>query len=119
MIYTSRLQRTEAVRWRGSPGRAIRADLRSRVLAAIDGGHPAKVVAELFQVSVSYIYKALGRRDGDRRDRGAAAAQPADAQARGPSRRDRGRGGARGRTSPWRSCAPGCWRPTGRGEPRA
>lgn len=37
-------------------------DLRGRVLAAIDGGLPAKAVAERFRVSVSYIYKALGRR---------------------------------------------------------
>ena len=33
-----------------------------RVLAAIDGGSPARAVAQLFQVSVSYIYKALARR---------------------------------------------------------
>jgi transposase len=32
-------------------------------LAAIDGGSPAKSVAQLFQVSVSYIYKALARRE--------------------------------------------------------
>jgi len=44
------------------PGRSYSADLRSRVLAAIDGGGPAKAVASLFQVSVSYIYKALARR---------------------------------------------------------
>jgi transposase len=31
-------------------------------LAAIDGGCRAKSVARQFQVSVSYIYKALGRR---------------------------------------------------------
>jgi len=43
-------------------GRAYSTDLRSRVLAAVDGGSPAKAVAQLFQVSVSYIYKALGRR---------------------------------------------------------
>ena len=43
-------------------GRSYSADLRSRVLAAIDGGGPAKAVAALFQVSVSYIYKALARR---------------------------------------------------------
>jgi transposase len=44
-------------------GRSYSADLRGRVLAAIDGGSPAKAVARLFQVSVSYIYKALGRRE--------------------------------------------------------
>ena len=43
-------------------GRCYSADLRSRVLAAVDGGLPARVVAERFRVSVSYIYKALGRR---------------------------------------------------------
>ena len=32
------------------------------MLAAIDGGVPARAVAERFRVSVSYIYKALGRR---------------------------------------------------------
>jgi transposase len=43
-------------------GQSYSTDLRSRVLAAIDGGIPAKATARLFQVSVSYIYKALGRR---------------------------------------------------------
>jgi transposase len=46
--------------WR--PGQSYSTDLRSRVLAAIDGGNPAKAVAQLFQVSVSYIYKAVARR---------------------------------------------------------
>ena len=45
------------------PGQSYSADLRSRVLAAIDGGNPAKAVAQLFQVSVSYMYKALARRE--------------------------------------------------------
>ena len=45
------------------PGQSYSTDLRSRVLAAIDGGGSAKAVARLFQVSVSYIYKALARRD--------------------------------------------------------
>lgn len=44
-------------------GQSYSTDLRSRVLAAIDGGNPAKAVAQLFQVSVSYIYKALARRE--------------------------------------------------------
>ena len=44
-------------------GQSYSTDLRSRVLAAIDGGSPAKAVARQFQVSVSYIYKALGRRE--------------------------------------------------------
>ena len=44
-------------------GQSYSADLRSRVLTAIDGGSPAKAVAQVFQVSVSYIYKALARRE--------------------------------------------------------
>ena len=44
-------------------GQSYSADLRSRVLAAVDGGIPARSVAARFRVSVSYIYKALGRRD--------------------------------------------------------
>jgi transposase len=43
-------------------GQSYSSDLRSRVLAAIDGGNPAQAVARQFRVSVSYIYKALGRR---------------------------------------------------------
>jgi transposase len=43
-------------------GQSYSTDLRSRVLAGVDGGMPAKAVAERFRVSVSYIYKALGRR---------------------------------------------------------
>jgi transposase len=43
-------------------GQSYSSDLRGRVLAAIDGGRQAKSVARQFQVSVSYIYKALGRR---------------------------------------------------------
>ena len=37
-------------------GQSYSTDLRSRVLAVIDGGRPAKIVARQFQVSVSYIY---------------------------------------------------------------
>jgi transposase len=44
-------------------GQSYSTDLRSRVLAAVDVGNPAKVTAQLFQVSVSYIYKALARRE--------------------------------------------------------
>ena len=83
-------------------GQSYSTDLRSRVLAAIDGGTSAKAAAQLFQVSLSYIYKALGRR-GEKRDRGPAAAQPADAQAGRPSRGDRGRGGVAAALSSWRS----------------
>ena len=43
-------------------GQSYSADLRSRVLAAVDSGTPARAVGERFRVSVSYIYKALGRR---------------------------------------------------------
>jgi hypothetical protein len=35
-------------------GQSYSTDLRSRVLAAIDGGSPARATAQLFQVSVSY-----------------------------------------------------------------
>ena len=37
-------------------------DLRDRVIAAGDGGLGVYAAAPLFRVSVSYIYKALGRR---------------------------------------------------------
>ena len=43
-------------------GQSYSADLRGRVLAAVDDGVPARTVAERFRVSVSYIYKALARR---------------------------------------------------------
>lgn len=43
-------------------GQAYSQDLRDRVLAAVDGGLPVSAAAPLFRVSVSYIYKALGRR---------------------------------------------------------
>ena len=44
-------------------GQSYSGDMRSRVLWAIDGGSPARATAQLFQVSVSYIYKALARRE--------------------------------------------------------
>lgn len=37
-------------------------DLRERVMSIVDGGMGAYEAAPLLQVSVSYIYKALGRR---------------------------------------------------------
>ena len=43
-------------------GKPYSQDLRERVIAAVDGGTGAYAVAALFRVSVSYIYKALGRR---------------------------------------------------------
>jgi transposase len=49
-------------RWYGGVGRAIWRNLRARILAAVDGGMAARAAAELFRVSVSYLYKALIRR---------------------------------------------------------
>lgn len=42
-------------------GRAYSQDLRERVMAAVESGTGAYAAASVFQVSVSYIYKALGR----------------------------------------------------------
>lgn len=46
--------------WRS--GQTYSEDLRARVLAAVDRGGRVYEMVELFEVSVSYIYKALGRR---------------------------------------------------------
>ena len=46
-------------------GQAYSEDLRERVLAAVDRGGRVYEIAPLFGVSVSYIYKALGRRRRD------------------------------------------------------
>ena len=48
-------------------GRAYSQDLRDKIMAAFDAGEPAREVAERFDVSVSYIYKAdlRRRRTGD------------------------------------------------------
>ena len=43
-------------------GVAYSQDLRERVMAAVDGGLGVYSAAPMFRVSVSYIYKALGRR---------------------------------------------------------
>src|SRR5580704_3272538 len=43
-------------------GRPYSQDLRERVIAAVDLGGRVYAIAPIFQVSVSYIYKALGRR---------------------------------------------------------
>src|SRR5712692_9348495 len=43
-------------------GQAYSQDLRERAIAAMDSGTGAYAVAAVFLVSVSYIYKALGRR---------------------------------------------------------
>jgi transposase len=44
-------------------GRAYSQDLRERVMAAVDSGTGAYAAASIFRVSVSYIYKVLGRRE--------------------------------------------------------
>lgn len=46
--------------WRS--GRSYSQDLRDKVMAAFDGGEPARSVAKRFAVSVSFIYKADLRR---------------------------------------------------------
>ena len=43
-------------------GKPYSQDLRDRVMAAVDSGTGAYAVATVFRVSVSYIYKALGRK---------------------------------------------------------
>jgi len=53
-------------------GRAYSQDLRERVMAAVESGTGAYAAASVFQVSVSYIYKALGRR----RTTGETSARP-------------------------------------------
>jgi len=53
-------------------GQAYAQQLRDRVLAAVDRGMGAYEAAPLFQVSVSWIYKALARR----RETGQSTARP-------------------------------------------
>lgn len=53
-------------------GKPYSQDLRERVLAAVDRGEAPSATARLFEVSVSYIYKALIRR----RTTGETAARP-------------------------------------------
>ena len=43
-------------------GKSYSQDLRDRVLDAVDGGMAVRQAAPLFQVSISFIYKALIRR---------------------------------------------------------
>jgi len=43
-------------------GQAYSEDLRARVVSAVDRGGRVYEIAPLFEVSVSYIYKALARR---------------------------------------------------------
>src|ERR1700677_706952 len=59
-------------------GAAYSQDLRERVISVVDGGMGAYEAAPLLQVSVSYIYKALGRR----RKTGETTARPSG---RGPT----------------------------------
>ena len=58
------------MRWRS--GRSYPADLRGRVLAAVDDGSAPRAAASLLSVSPSYVYKALARR----RDAGETEARP-------------------------------------------
>ena len=53
-------------------------DLRERVISVVDGGMGAYQAAPLLRVSVSYIYKALGRQ----RETGETTARPSG---RGPA----------------------------------
>ena len=59
-------------------GAAYSQDLRERVISVVDGGLGAYEAAPLLRVSVSYIYKALGRR----RSTGETTARPSG---RGPT----------------------------------
>jgi len=43
-------------------GKPYSQDLRDRVFLSVDGGTTVRAVATTFRVSVSYVYKALGRR---------------------------------------------------------
>jgi len=90
--------------WR--QGQSYSQDLRARVLAAIDGGMAARSAASVFQVSVSYIYKALIRRrrteevsasSGRRLPRKLTSAQEAALAAHKSEPI---------RISPWRRCKP-------------
>ncbi len=53
--------------WR--QGQSCSEDLRARVPAAVDGGMAARAAARVSRVSVSYIYKALIRRQVPERTR--------------------------------------------------
>ena len=64
-------------------GQAYAQHLRDRVLAAVDRGMGAYEAAPLFQVSVSWIYKALARRQPRAtQTAGAARGDPAEAEGR-------------------------------------
>jgi len=59
-------------------GRAYSQDLRERVIAAVDSGTGAYAAASVFRVSVSYIYKVLGRREktGETSERASLGRRP-------------------------------------------
>ena len=99
-------------------GQSYSTDLRSRVLAAIDGGNPAKAVAELFQVSVSYIYKALARRAATGEIEARPQRNRQELKLRGASRRDRGRGGVSAGRHPGGTAGMAAGNLSGHGEPR-
>jgi len=74
--------------WR--QGQPYSQDLRDRVVSAVDGGMPAYQAASLFRVSVSFIYKALGRRrhTGETTARPQRGHQPQKLEAYHPAIRD-------------------------------
>ena len=88
MLLGLELNRGGVMAWKS--GQSYSADWRSRVLAAVDEGVPARTVAQRFRVSLSYIYQALGRRPGP--DASDAPVARTDAE-KSPS-------GRRSRTSP-------------------
>lgn len=88
-------------------GLAYSQDLRERVLAAVHGGLRVREEAALFEVSISYVYKALERRAAT----GEVAARRGWRQP--PAAAGRARGGAVG------ACAVAPRRDTGRVAPLA
>ena len=87
-------------------GVACSQDLRDRVMATVDGGLGVYSAALMFRVSVSYIYKALGRRratgDGRPTSRAAGRSRSLRPMTRRCALRWRER-----QTSCWSSCKPG------------
>ena len=87
-------------------GQSYSADLRGRVLAAIDGGIPARAVARAVPGQRVLIYKALGRRatTGETEARPQRNHQTLKLETIMPRLRPRWRAG---RTSSWKSCGLG------------
>jgi transposase len=87
-------------------GVAYSQDLRDRVMAAVDGGLGVYAAGPLFRVSVSYIYKALGRRraSGDVTAHKSGGGPKPKLAAYDERCAPRWR---RKPTSPWSSCKPG------------